>query len=135
MDLPVNHHSSITSRLEEHDLNLIPILAQPNSATAPTPAPDGPPAILNFVPIILLVGVFYFFMFRTKKGEAKKREDMLTKLKKGDEVQTIGGEFGRVMDTKDDRVLLKVDESSNTKIWYSRSAIHRVMGEEKAEAK
>jgi len=90
---------------------------------------------LNFVPIILLLVVFWFFISRTKKGETQKREDMLTKLKKGDEVQTIGGEFGRVMDTKDDRVLLKVDESSNTKIWYSRSAIHRVMGEEKAEAK
>jgi len=116
-------------------LNFMQIVAQATpAATAPVPQ-DGPPAILNFVPIILLVIVFYFFMFRSKKGEQHKREEMLKTLKKGDEVQTIGGEFGRVMDTKDDRVLLKVDESSNTKIWYARSAIHRVMGEEKAEAK
>ena len=107
----------------------------PSGTPPPAPPPDGPPAILNFVPIILLVIVFYFFMFRTKKGEKNKREEMLKQLKKGDEVQTIGGEYGRVMDTKDDRVLLKVDESSNTKIWYARSAIHRVMSEEKAEAK
>src|SRR5256885_2221448 len=111
------------------------IVAQLPPATAPAAAPDGPPAILQFVPIILLVIVFYFFMFRTKQGEKSKRETMINQLKKGDEVQTIGGEFGRVMETRDDRVLLKVDESSNTKIWYSRNAIHRVVGEEKAEAK
>jgi preprotein translocase subunit YajC len=112
------------------------ILAQTTPAggtTTPPPPPDGPPAFLQFVPIILLVVIFYFFMFRTKSNEKHKREDMLSKLKKGDEVQTIGGEYGRVMDTKDDRVLLKVDESSNTKIWYARSAIHRVMGDEKAK--
>ena len=92
-------------------LNLMQIVAQtttPTGTPPPAPAPDGPPAILNFVPIILLVIVFYFFMFRTKKGEKNKREEMLKQLKKGDEVQTIGGEYGRVMDTKDDRVLLKV---------------------------
>ena len=125
-------------------MNVMQILAQttnPGSTAIPgtpasQPAPaDGPPPFLQFVPIIALVLIFYFFMFRTKKGEQGKREQMLSKLKKGDEVQTIGGEFGRVMDTKDDRVLLKVDESSNTKIWYARSAIHRVMSEEKAEAK
>ena len=60
---------------------------------------------------------------------------MLAKMKKGDEIQTIGGEYGRVVDVRDDRVLVKVDETSNTKIWYSRNAIHRVVTEEKAEAK
>ncbi len=50
-------------------------------------------------------------------------------------MQTIGGELGKVVEAREDRVLLKVDESSNTKIWYTRSAINRVLGEEKAEAK
>ena len=115
-------------------MQIVAQATNPAGTGTPPPAPvqDGPPAILQFVPIILLVVIFYFFMFRTKRGEQQKREDMLAKLKKGDEVQTIGGEYGRVMDTKDDRVLLKVDESSNTKIWYARSAIHRVVGEEKA---
>jgi preprotein translocase subunit YajC len=112
------------------------IVAQTTPAT-PTSAPAGtePPPYLQFVPIILLVIILYVFMFRSKRGEAQKRDQMLSKLKKGDEVQTIGGEFGRVMETRDDRVLLKVDEGSNTKIWYARSAIHRIVTEEKAEAK
>ena len=40
-----------------------------------------------------------------------------------------------MVEGRDDRILLKVDETSNTKIWYSRNAIHRVVGDEKVEAK
>jgi preprotein translocase subunit YajC len=115
-------------------LNLIPIVAQ-GGTPPPATNPTEPPGILQFVPIILLVVVFYVFMFRPNKGKDTKRNAMLATLKKGDEVQTIGGEFGRVVDTRDDRVLLKVDETSNTKIWYAKSSIHRVVTEEKAEAK
>ena len=116
-------------------MNLTAIVAQapgPAPATQPT---EGPPGWTNFVPIILLVIIFYVFMFRSRGKEQAKRTEMLSKLKKGDEVQTIGGEFGRVVDIRDDRVLVKVDETSNTKIWYARSAIHRVVIEEKAATK
>ena len=124
-------------------MNLLQILAQAtNPAAAPgtpgapgtTPA-DGPPPWLQLVPFIFLIALLLFFSMRTKKGEAQKREDMLSKLKKGDEVQTIGGLFGRVMEVKDDRVILKVDESTNTKVACSRTAIHRVTTEEKGAAK
>ena len=105
-------------------MNLISIVAEATpAATQPTEAP----AWMQFVPIILLVVIFYVFMFRSKGKEQAKRKTMLEQMKKGDEVQTIGGEFGRVVDIRDDRVLLKVDETSNTKIWYSRSAVHKVV--------
>ena len=114
----------------------IAIVAQ---ATAPAPATrgtqDAPFWTSPMMPVFLLIILLYVFMFRTKKGEQSKREELIKSLKKGDEVQTIGGEFGRVMETRDDRILIKVDESSNTKIWYARSAIHRVVTAEKAESK
>ena len=113
-------------------MKLISIVAQ---ATGPTTQQTQPPGWVQWFPLILLAIVFYLFMFRPQRGKTAKRDDMLSKLKKGDEVQTIGGEYGRVVDVRDDRVLLKVDETSNTKIWYSRSAIHRVVAEEKTEAK
>jgi preprotein translocase subunit YajC len=103
------------------------------AATQPTQDPPfwaGP-----MMPFLLLIILMYVFMFRSKKGQENKRQQMISALKKGDEVQTIGGEFGRVMETRDDRILVKVDESSNTKIWYARSAIHRVVGADKAETK
>ena len=107
-----------------------------SAASATTQATQDPPFWAGpMMPFILLIILMYAFMFRSKKGQEKKRQDLINQLKKGDEVQTIGGEFGRVMETRDDRILVKVDESSNTKIWYARSAIHKVVGADKAETK
>jgi preprotein translocase subunit YajC len=127
-------------------LSEIAIVAQTTVPTAPgaggaggaatQPTQDPPFWAGPMMPFILLIILMYVFMFRSKKGQEKKRQDLINALKKGDEVQTIGGEFGRVMETRDDRILIKVDESSNTKIWYARSAIHRVVtAGDKAEAK
>jgi preprotein translocase subunit YajC len=117
-------------------LNLISIVAQAGTtvpaATKPT---QEPPGYLQIVPFIALAVIFYVFMLRPQKGKDKKRTDMLSTMKKGDEIQTIGGEFGRVVEIKDDRVLIKVDETSNAKIWFGKSAIHRIVTEEKAETK
>ena len=100
------------------------------------PAQDPPFWAGPMMPFILLIILMYVFMFRSKKGQEKKRQELINQVKKGDEVQTIGGAFGRVMETRDDRILVKVDESSNTKIWYARSAILKVVGgADKAETK
>ena len=105
-------------------------------ATPPTTGVVDPPWYAGpMVPLLLLVVIMYVFMFRGQRGKEQKRRDMISKMKKGDEVQTIGGEFGRVVEVRDDRVLLKVDETSNAKIWYSRNAIHRIVTEEKVETK
>jgi preprotein translocase subunit YajC len=118
-------------------LNLIEIVAQTTAPATQASAKTEPPWYAGpLMPLILLAIVMYFFMFRSRGKEKGKRQDMLSKMKKGDEVQTIGGEYGRIVDLKEDRVLLKVDETSNTKIWYGRSAIHRVVTDDaKAEAK
>ena len=124
------------------DLKLIEIVAQatgPTSAAAPVggKAVDPPWYTGPVVPLVAVGIIMIFLMSRTKKTEQGKREQMLAAMKKGDEVQTIGGEFGRVVEAREDRVLLKVDETSNTKIWYSRNAIHRVVtgDDAKVEAK
>ena len=117
-------------------MNVMQIVAQV-PATGPATRPVDPPWYAGpMVPVILLVVIMYVFMFRNQKGgKDRGRLDKLAAMKKGDEVQTIGGEYGRVVEVKDDRVLVKVDETSNTKIWYSRTAIHRIVTEEKSEAK
>ena len=118
-------------------MNLLHILAQTTApaTTPPTTAPAPPWYINNFIPIILIVVVFYIFLWRTKRKDSQKRTDMLGQLKRGDRVQTIGGILGTVVEAREADVLLKVDETSNTKIRFSRSAIHRVLEEEKPETK
>jgi preprotein translocase subunit YajC len=105
------------------------------SGTALKPAPGPMDSIVTFAPLILGVILLYFFMFRSKKKQDQERKSLIDGIKKGDEVQTIGGVFGKVVEARDDRVQVKVDETTNTKVWFARSAIHRVVTGEKAEAK
>ena len=129
-------------------MNLFLILAQTavetGGAAAPTAPATGGSAAPGWFQLLqgplfpLMVGVLilYLFVFRSKRQTDKKRTDMLSSLKRGDKVQTIGGILGTVVEARDSDVLLKVDESSNTKIRFSRSAIHRVVEEDKtAETK
>jgi preprotein translocase subunit YajC len=115
-------------------LLIFDLLAQ--TATQPTPpGTDAPWWASPMMPLILIGIFFYFFVFRSKKNQEKQRTNMLSQLKRGDRVQTIGGILGTVVEARDTEILLKVDESSNTKIKFSRSAIHRVLEEEKSETK
>jgi preprotein translocase subunit YajC len=91
------------------------------------------PGLLSgpFVPMLIIIVVMYFFLFRSKKTQEKKRVQMLDALKKGDRIQTIGGIRGTVVDVREDEAVVKVDETSNTKLHFARSAIHKVLEEEK----
>ena len=82
------------------------------------------------VPLVLVMVVFLVFSSRTRRRQEKAKQDMLGAMKRGDRVQTIGGILGNVVEVREDRVLLKVDEGNNTKVWFARSAIARVMGDE-----
>ena len=117
--------------------SLAMIVAQATQATTQGKTDPGPWGILSspMFPVILGILVLYLFMAKSKGGDEKKRKNMLAQLKKGDEIQTIGGIIGKVVEAREDRVLVKVDETANSKIWFSRNAIHRVIEEEKAEAK
>jgi preprotein translocase subunit YajC len=110
------------------------------AGTTPTTAPSQAPWYVGLtqnpmILMVLLLMVFMFLMSSSKKKQERQKQEQLNKIKRGDRVQTIGGILGKVVEADDAKVLLKVDESSNTKIWFSRSAIHRVLGEEKTETK
>jgi preprotein translocase subunit YajC len=85
--------------------------------------------------LALVLLVFYVFVIRSKRRQDQQRQSLLDSLKKGDKVQTIGGVIGTVWEARDNEVVIKVDESSNTKMRFVRSAIHRVLEEEKAQPK
>ena len=119
-------------------MQLLAQTMQPSATSAP--AGNAPPPwfeILGSFPMMLLLMfvLFYFFVMGGKRKEERKRQDMLNNLKKGDRVPTIGGILGSVVEARDQEVLLKVDETTNTKLRFSRSAIHRVLDDEKSESK
>ncbi|MEC9372785.1 MAG: preprotein translocase subunit YajC [Planctomycetota bacterium] len=75
---------------------------------------------LMFV-VLILVQVF------AGRKDKKRRAEMLANLKRYDKVQTVGGVIGTVSDVRDAEVIVKVDESNNTKIRFARSAIQQVL--------
>lgn len=83
------------------------------------------------IPLVLIVIIMYFFMIRPQNKKQKETEQMLAALKKGDKVITIGGIHGVVSSTKDDTVVVKVDDG--TKIEFNRTAISTVVTDKSAD--
>jgi preprotein translocase subunit YajC len=81
--------------------------------------------ISTFIPFILIIGIFYFLIIRPQNKKQKETQRMLSAIKKGDKIVTIGGVHGVIQNVKDSSVVVKVDE--NTKIEFSRSAIASVV--------
>jgi len=96
------------------------VAAEPNAVGTTTPKPN---PIMQFLPFVLILVVMYILFFRAPKKKQAEHRQMVQSLQKNDKVQTIGGIIGIVVDVKDDEVTLKVDESNNTKIKVTPSAI------------
>lgn len=86
---------------------------------------QGLPSMLLLVLPLLLIIILGPVL--TGRKEKKKRALLMSSIKKHDRVQTIGGIIGIVSEVRDDEIVLKVDETSNTKIRFARSAIQQVL--------
>ena len=78
--------------------------------------------IAQFIPLILIFVIFYFFLIRPQQKRVKDHKAMVASLKRGDEIITSGGIIGtidRVME--DDRIEVTIGE--NTKVQIIRSTI------------
>jgi preprotein translocase subunit YajC len=80
----------------------------------------------------IMVGI-YFLMIRPQRRQAKKRQEMLNTLKRGDRVVTVGGIHATVADLKED--VLVLDLAPNIRVKADRGSISyvRAKGEGKAE--
>lgn len=99
-----------------------------------TTQPAAPGLFFQFFPLILIFFVLYFLLIRPRKTEQARHQHLLAALKRNDRVMTIGGMFGTIVQVKGDEITLKVDETTNTKITFSRSAIKSVVSAAPAEA-
>jgi preprotein translocase subunit YajC len=89
------------------------------------PAPSG---IASFLPLILILGIFYIIVFLPARRRQKKLQEMIDNLKAGDKVITSGGIYGTIVGFKDDRIQLRI--ADNVKIELSRNAITALQGSE-----
>jgi preprotein translocase subunit YajC len=77
------------------------------------------------LPFVLMFAVFYFLLIRPQQKKTKTRNLMLSQLKKGDKVTTIGGLHGTIAEITDDTIVLRVNDT--TKMTFERSAINNVV--------
>lgn len=78
----------------------------------------------------MMMALFAFMILSTVfsgRKEKKRRAELLNSLAKYDRVVTTGGMIGTIVEVKDDEVVIKVDESTNTKVHFSKSAVQSVI--------
>ena len=79
----------------------------------------------QFGPLIVIFMIFYFLIIRPQQKREKERRDMLLNLKEGDDVITVGGIYGKILNLKDDAITLDVGDKIRIKV--TRSAIGNVL--------
>ena len=86
----------------------------------------------QFIPLVLILGVFWFLIIRPQQKKKKEHLRMVDSLKKGDKVVTNEGIFGTIIKVGDDRVTLEV--ASKVQIQFERQQVAR-MDKKVAESK
>ena len=95
-------------------------------------SPEMATGLASWGPILIMVLIFYFLLYRPQKNAQKKHKEMLDALKIGDRVVTLGGIYGTITGLEDKIIKLKV--ANNVEIELARSAINtNVASEEKVE--
>ena len=67
-----------------------------------------PEALGTWGPIVVMIAIFYFLLYRPQKKQQNRRRAMLDNLKKGDQVITIGGIYGTIVELGDTSLKLKI---------------------------
>jgi len=91
---------------------------------AADPAAGGGSIWGMILPFVLMFAVFYFLLIRPQQKKQKTRNSMLSALKKGDKIVTIGGLHGTILEITEDVVVLLVNDA--TKLTFDRSAISTI---------
>lgn len=100
------------------DLGLVALAAPPNQGASP---------LLQFVPFVLVLAIFYFVILMPMKRRQKKVDEFLAALKVGDRVITSGGLHGSV--AKLDGPVVSLQIAQNVRVDVSRNAIAGYQGQ------
>ncbi|UCD71182.1 MAG: preprotein translocase subunit YajC [Syntrophobacterales bacterium] len=80
------------------------------------PGQGGQTGFGMFIPLILLFAIFYFLLIRPQQKRQREHRELLTHLRKGDQVITTGGLYGRITGLTDTVVTLEITEKVRVKV-------------------
>lgn len=93
--------------------------------------PEAPNAIesswSSFVPMILIFAVFYFLLIRPQEKKRKEHERLVSSVKKGEEIMTNGGIYGKVVKVSESDPFVMVEVSENSIIKLEKTAILTIL--------
>ena len=87
--------------------------------------------MLSWAPILFMLLIFYFLLYRPQKKARQERDEMLGSLKIGVEIVTIGGIYGTISELNED--FLKIRVADNVEIKISKNAVGSLAIKEKTE--
>ena len=103
----------------------------PASTTTPASGQQPQQSPFNFLLLMLpMFVVMWFFMIRPNQKRERERQDMLSKLAKGDRVITSSGIVGTIVGLSEKSVVLRVSEEPPVKLEFMRAAVARVAAQE-----
>lgn len=89
---------------------------------------DGGGGAINIIFIGLIFVIFYFFLIRPQQKKQKEREKLLSSVKKGDKIVTVGGLHGTVVGLEDKQILVQV--ADNVKLKFEKTSVSTVLSTE-----
>ena len=90
--------------------------------------PDGGSPLLQVVPFILILGIFYFIILLPTKRKQQKVQEFLDSLKVNDKIVTTGGIYGQITRLGEQSVQIQV--ADKVRIEVAKSAIGGLQGQE-----
>lgn len=99
---------------------------------APLAAGDGGNPLVTFLPIILIIAVFYFLLVRPSQNRRKKQTQMQNQIAPGQQVMTTAALHATVVALEDDIVVLEI--APGVECRYNRQAIARVLTDDVTDA-
>lgn len=85
--------------------------------------------LVSLLPMVLIFGLMYMLMIRPQKREEKKMRDQIEAVRVGDQITTIGGVVGKIMNISDDEVTIATSVA-NTMMTFKKQAISSVLQSE-----
>ena len=87
-------------------------------------------------PILMMIAVLYFLMIRPQQKQKKEHQRMLDSLKINDKVITSSGIIGKITNIKTEKniIVLRVDDTTNTKIEFQKSSVVSLLEKEEGNA-
>lgn len=102
------------------------------SMLAAAAQPSGKDTLISFLPLILIFVVMMFFMSRSQKKQAQKRQQMIDSVVKGARVLLQSGMFGQIVEVKENSFIVAI--ADNVKVEVLKSGVAEVVPAEGAAA-